>query len=296
MQTGITSEKSAEATPSTSGSIVTSASMDTCPPTKKSRIAASKESKVLKPGEVDPTHVLHPSNLPPEPINIMEAAVTPSQHILGKLPTDLPEYTNTTLPMQSHMFLGCSTTRQYLRLVEYLTINGDYKAVQVQCRGPYQYASFRRGIDCPKQFTNTHLRRHLLMEVINHREFFFPILQDRIAMIYSGIRLTEAEYKQKCADGMITEKEKQAYNQPGPFSIVTYLEYILDSSSWGDEITLVLLSMVFQVHITVIDTASLKSTQVRHDNLLEQADLVLLLSGGNHYMAAGKNVSSYYLE
>ena len=167
-------------------------------------------------------------------------------------------------------------------------MNGEYKPVQVQRRGACQYASFRRGIDCPMEFTNTHLRWQLMMELIKHKEFFDPILHERIAMNYGAPRLSAQEYKAKCRDGSITQEQREVYNDPGPFSFRTYLEHILDRKSWGDEITLVLLSMVFQVWITVIDTSSLRSTQVRHSNKLEDVDIVLLFSSGNHYMSAGR--------
>ena len=167
-------------------------------------------------------------------------------------------------------------------------MNGEYKPVQVQRRGACQYASFRQGIDCPMEFTNTHLRRQLVMELIKHKEFFYPILHERIAMNYGAPRLSVQEYKAKCHDGSIMEEQCEVYNDPGPFSFRTYLEHILDRKSWGDEITLVLLSMVFQVRIMVIDTSSLRSTQVRHSNNLEDVDIVLLFSGSNHYMSAGR--------
>ena len=130
-----------------------------------------------------------------------------------------------------------------------------------------------QGIDCPREFTNTHLHRQLVMQLIKHKEFFLPILEERIAMNYGALRLSAKEYKEKCAAGTITEEEKRVYHEPGPFSFRTYLEHILDRTSWGEEITLVLLGMLFQVRITLVDTTNLRCTQVRHNNKLDDVDM-----------------------
>ena len=88
---------------------------------------------------------------------------------------------------------------------------------------------------------------------------------------------------------------RQAYEEPGPFSYLTYLEYILKCDSWGDEITLVVLSMVFQLRITVVTVPSLHGDPIRHINSLDKSDIVLLRSGGNHYLSAGIHLSSTVL-
>ena len=98
-----------------------------------------------------------------------------------------------------------------------------------------------------KEYTNTQLRRQLVMEVIKHKEFFLQILWEHYAMNYGAIRLTEEEYKLKCADNSISAEQRCMYHEPGPFSLYTYLKHILNRSSWGNEITLILLSMMFRV-------------------------------------------------
>ena len=255
----------------------------TTSPRKKGKKTV-KTGKQLKPGEVDPADFLPPSRLAPLPMNVMQSALNETDGIMGKLPSDMPA--------GSPMFFGCTSTGQYLWLFEYLQINGEYRPVQVQSRGACQYASFRRGIDCPREFTNTHLHRQLVMELIKHKEFFLSILEERIAMNYGALRLSAKEYKEKCAAGTIMEEEKRVYHEPGPFSFRTYLEHILDQTSWGEEITLVLLGMLFQVWITLVDTTNLRSTQVCHNNRLDDVDIVLLFANGNHYMLAGKGIHS----
>ena len=87
--------------------------------------------------------------------------------------------------------------------------------------------------------------------------------------------------------GLLTVAARQAYEEPGPFSYLTYLEHILKRDSWGDEITLVVLSMVFQLRITVVTVPSLHGDPIHHINALDKSDIVLLRSGGNHYLSAG---------
>ena len=73
--------------------------------------------------------------------------------------------------------------------------------------------------------------------------------------------------------------------ESGPFSYLTYLEHILKHDSWGDEIRLVVLSMVFQLRITIVTIPSLHGDPICHLNTLEKSDIVLLCSGGNHYLS-----------
>ena len=139
------------------------------------------------------------------------------------------------------------TVDEFASLVEYLQLNGGWFPYQVQRRGACQFASFRRGIDCPAEYTNTHLRCQLIMTIILNKEFFFSLLRMHIAGIYGGKRLTKEEYDEQTAAGTISEYNRTEYHLPGPFSFHSYLKYILRCTTWGDAVTLTLLSMVFQV-------------------------------------------------
>ena len=56
----------------------------------------------------------------------------------------------------------------------------------------------------------------------------------------------------------------------------------------GDEITLVVLSMLFQLQITIVTVPTLHSEAICHTNTLEKSDIILLRSGENHYLSAGR--------
>ena len=154
------------------------------------------------------------------------------------------------------MFMGCNTPDEFSSLLEYLQLNGGWFPFHIQRRGACQFAAFHWGIDCPMEFTNTHLQCQLVMEMIRYKEFFLPHLTDVISGGYGG-KLSTEEYSRCEREGLLTAVMRQAYEEPGPFSYLMYLEHILKCDSWGDEITLVVLSMVFQLHITVVTVPSL---------------------------------------
>ena len=84
------------------------------------------------------------------------------------------------------MFMGCNTPDEFSSLLEYLQLNGGWFPFHVQRRGACQFAMFHWGIDCPMEFTNTHLRCQLVMEMIWYKEFFLPHLTDAISSGYGG--------------------------------------------------------------------------------------------------------------
>ena len=210
--------------------------------------------------------------------------------ILGKPPRPQPgpSVASLLLPLPDllTMFMGCNTPDKFSSLLEYLQLNRGWFPFHVQRRGACQFAAFRRGIDCPMEYTNMHLRHQLVMEMIRYKEFFLPHLMDAISGGYGG-KLSAEEYSHREKKGLLTAATRQAYMEPGPFSYLMYLEHILKCHSWGDEITLVILSMVFQLRITVVTIPSLHRDPIRHVKTLEKSDIVLLRSGGNHYLSAG---------
>ena len=186
------------------------------------------------------------------------------------------------LPEVLAMFMGCNTADEFSLLLEYLQLNGGWFPFQVQQCSACQFAVFRHGIDCPMEFTNTHLRRQLVMDVVQHKEFFLPQLQGFISGNYWA-KLLKAEYECREKEGLLMAETRHTFTAPSPFSFITYLEYLLKRDSWGDEITLVVLSMLFQLQIIIVTIPTLHSEAIRHTNTLEKSDIVLLRSSKNHY-------------
>ena len=113
-------------------------------------------------------------------------------------------------------------------------------------------------------------------------------MEDLIKGCYGGIRLSREEYEQKKKAKTLTKSEEEKYHYPGPFSFKEYLEYILQDTTWGEELLIVAMSQRWQITITVVHGESLRESRVRHNRPLDEVDLVLVYCGNNHYVGASK--------
>ena len=157
----------------------------------------------------------------------------------------------------------------------------------VQARGACMMASVRRCAAIPYEYTSSHLRRQIVMFVRNLMEYLYPMLHGHIRGNYGHARLSKTQYK-KLKAGKLMPEEKRDYHEPGPFSLVTYLEAFLDKGFYGDEITLVLMSMMWQIRITGLQTETQFQTKIRHSNTLALTDRVLVRTSRLHYFPASE--------
>ena len=93
---------------------------------------------------------------------------------------------------------------------------------------------------------------------------------------YGHLRLSKSIYDQKKKDGVLTQQEKEHYEAPGSFSLVGYLRALLKRKFWGEEMVLMIVSMMWQVGITVITGETLRCITFRHSNALPEADMVVI--------------------
>ena len=114
------------------------------------------------------------------------------------------------------------------------------------------------------------------MMLANHHNFLFPILKASIAVTHGFPRMPEEEYLQKYNDGTLTQEEADNHNMPGPFSYLGYMKALLNDGFWGDELCLALISMMWQVSITVLKGETFHQIKFRHTELLKNADLILV--------------------
>ena len=89
-------------------------------------------------------------------------------------------------------------------------------------------------------------------------------------------------------NGTITQQERENYEAPGPFSIVSYLKAMLKGDFYADEITLIVISMMWQVRVTVLNGETLHQIKIRHGNKIEKVDLAVVHCSGNHYIPLGE--------
>ena len=174
-----------------------------------------------------------------------------------------------------------------IRVIDYGAMNGGWAPLVTQQRGSCMFHAVRRSIQCPKEFTNMHLRHMIVSFICDRVDELFPMLKVSISGNYGHLRLSEEEFNRKRAEGTLTDQEKEEYEEPGPFSIASYLEALLRPSFYGEELCLRVLSMMFKVRITVLNGDTLIPIKVRHTNVALKADLVLVHVHGCHYIPLG---------
>ena len=85
--------------------------------------------------------------------------------------------------------------------------------------------------------------------------------------------------------------DKDSEKEPGPFSIKSYLQYMLQDGVWGDFIVLTLISVMWGVRVTVVRGDSCSQVRIRHNYDLNDSDRVLLFNGrevDGHYSAVSR--------
>ena len=174
-----------------------------------------------------------------------------------------------------------------IRIIDYGALNGGWAPLVTQQRGSCLFHAVRKSIQCPKEFTNMHLRRMIVNFICDRVDELFPMLKVAISGNYGHVRLTPDEYNRKLAEGTITDQEKEEYEEPGPFSIASYLEALLKPSFYGEELCLRIISMLFKIRISVLDGDSLLAIKVRHTNVALKEDLVLVHVKRCHYIPLG---------
>ena len=126
--------------------------------------------------------------------------------------------------------------------------------------------------------------------MVNIAEYLFPLLQVHIKGNYGHLRLTKKQYEDKEKKHTLTDQERTEYWEPGQFSLVSYIEAFVARDFYGDEITLVLISMMWQMRITVIHAETLFQTKICHSNTIYLADIVVFRTRLSHYFPASKSL------
>ena len=154
-------------------------------------------------------------------------------------------------------------------------------------KGGCLFHAVRKSIKCPREFTNTHLRCMLVLFMIENFEVLWPLLHVCILNNFGHHRLSAEEFQTKVADGTITDAEREAYSEPGLFSVHAYLQSLLKPSFYGDELCLLIISMIWKVRITVLHAETLLAIKFRHMNVSMKADIILVHCSGSHYIPLG---------
>ena len=121
------------------------------------------------------------------------------------------------------------------------------------------------------EYTNQHMRREIVSHLATHVAEYE---QDLIPLI-SGIH----------GDGNPLTT---------PQSVCSYMQDLLQTTFWADEIVLRVLSIIYKLTITVIRGDTGREERVHHNRELSEVDIVLVLTGRGHYSPAGKFLLLFY--
>ena len=203
-----------------------------------------------------------------------EESTIPSQSSLptGSTQADQPGPTSSSEPPGMEVFpgsdvpncvceqLGLDSRSQY-RVVDRVVARVGRHFVPVEGNGSCLFFSIRWFLAIPLKYTNQHMR----CKVVHHLATNMDVYRDDLFIYGAGDPLTT------------------------PQSICSYLQELLRVNFWADEIVLQVLSLIFNITITVIRGDSGREDRVRHSRNLSQVDMVLLLAKRGHYSPAGKS-------
>ena len=219
-------------------------------------------------------------------VDLVKAVVKSSDVVQGRKPSKRKSVFKGGKHTAS--IFGLKNMGEVTELQEFLELNGNFNLKHVPKDGSCFWRSVLEQVLYPAEYQYIMLKRQMVLTVTEHPEFFYEALYLHIQSQYGVEKLTEAQYAAKVDDGSITQQELDDQDSPGPFSFVSYLEYLLEPNTWGDHGTILILSLMWQVKITVITAETQKQQRFRHDSILKDADIVLVYCGGNHYVPAGK--------
>ena len=248
--------------------LVQTAEEERQPPAKRTRAAVEAESS-----KVDRS-VLIPKGDPS------------TQHIKGKKPPQFMQWIGKG-SVTADLF-NLSDMRDVMRLETYLMDNGGWELFPTPKNGQCLYASVRRGLQLPEEYRSNHLRFQLVHFMCKNHKFTFEVIEGPVKIQYGHSRLSQEDYLKKTQDGTITPSEVENYTLPGPFSFQSFLKFMIEPNTWGDQTTILLLSMMWQLPITVLYGEELTQVPIRHDKLINDVELLLVFVGRSHYLGTCK--------
>ena len=211
-----------------------------------------------------------------------------SEEVEGKLPRPTKRLLGRGIAQAATY--NMSDFNQVEKLNMYLSDNGGWELFHTPKNGQCFFSSVRKGIEFPEEYRNDHLRFQIVHWCITNHGFAFTILKSLIQTEYGQKKLSRDEYLRKLhsQDDPLTEAEEEAYNKAGPFSFCDYLTYMIQSDSWADQGIITVLSMMWQLSITILEAERLIPTRIRHTKSIEDVDLLLVYAGQSHYLGTCK--------
>ena len=140
---------------------------------------------------------------------LLSDSTTQVRLVEGSLPPSFSSLSD--LDTEANQLFGLANQEELSQLVWYLA-QFDLVAKPVRGTGACLFASIRRCMDTPLEYTNSHLCRELVMFLANNMDFFYNMLYIHIKGNYGHLRLSKEEYEAKEKAGTLTPLEREEYN------------------------------------------------------------------------------------
>ena len=220
----------------------------------------------------------------------LKSCLIPNKDINGRKPSQQQRDAYAKMmevDVDANCIYGLNSQGHLFQLLECGQMNGGFIPRVTQMRGSCMFHTLRKGMECPREFTNTHLRRMIILFIIENFEMLWPLLHVSVLNNFGYIRMSEEEFQRKLAEDTLTDQERAIHDEPGPFSVYAYLDQLLRPGFYGDELCLLIISMIWKVRITILHAETLRAIKVRHMDQALKADFALVHCSGSHYISLG---------
>ena len=169
---------------------------------------------------------------------------------------------------------GLQDLGQMAQVLKYLDRNGQWTLGYVPLDGNCLFEAVCKGLDLPEEYGSIHLRREIAVFAAQNGTKFYQLYFQHLREEYGKEH---------------DEEENQAVHA-GPYSVHSYLRKLMEDGTWGDAICIDMISRMWGLKITVLVAKGAKiwELRVRHNEIMQYTDLVLVFNGVNHYCAATK--------
>ena len=220
----------------------------------------------------------------------LKNCLIPSKEIDGRKPTRQQRESYLCMmdtDVDANHIYGLGSQGHLFRLLEYGQMNRGFIPRVTQMWGACMFHAIRKGMEYPREFTNTHLRRMVVLFIVENFDMLWPLLHVSVLSNFGHIRMPEEEFQQRLSDSTLSDHDRAVHDEPGPFSIHGYLSQLLKPDFYGDELCLLIISMMWKVRITILHAETLRAIKVWHMNVALKADFILVHCSGSHYICLG---------
>ena len=229
---------------------------------------------------------------PPEELQFYQAAYRHPAPAEGKAAGDHSSMANVTnLPSALPSLKG----PQVCALYQFLQMNGNFSLVPTKEDGDCLYGAFRRGTDLPSEVADIHIKRCIVRALCHHHSFFYGYLSHAIGMTYGHDRLAPEVLQDRIKKKTISSDDLRDQRLPGPLSFIDWIKMVLEESAYGDELVISVMSLLWQMKITVLYADDLTERKFRHNQRITQVEMLLVYSANTqHFVGAGKGL--YFIQ